>query len=355
LAASVVILSHLSEFSNRYLKLRFTDGLRTGDIGVDIFFVISGVVIALVTIGKFGSRRNAITFIHHRFARIYPVFWIYFILVGVIYLHNPATVNAIGERTPNLFWGFFLIPSPGHPLLIAQAWTLTHEVCFYCIVFLLMLAVPERRVGWCLLGWGALITVAKALSCVFTNPLLSLLASPLNFEFLSGYLLFFIYRHTALHRHAGKVILAASVIWLALITSWSVAAHGLTHWVEQDAWNRVYFWGPFAFLFVWGAMELERNSTRKITKFFVNLGDWSYSIYLSHVVVIHAVGRPLAHRLPHTLPTFLLICAIVLPASIAVGALSYRFMELPLMALLYKRESKRVVAGEPAAVVPAQG
>jgi exopolysaccharide production protein ExoZ len=342
LAALVVILAHLYEFSDRYLKLPFTEGLRLGDIGVDIFFVISGVVISLVTLGKFGSGRNALSFLHHRFARIYPVFWIYFIVVLAVYLQNPSTVNAIAGSTPNLFWGFFLMPSPGHPLLIAQAWTLSHEVCFYCIVFLLMVTVPERIAGWCLLGWGVFMAVAKVLSFSFTNPVLSLLASPLNFEFLSGYLLFSIYRRTTLHRSAGKLILASSLVWLALVTWWSIAAHDLVHWIERDTWTRVYFWGPFAFLFVWGAMELERNRIRKIAKFFEDLGNWSYSIYLSHVLVIHAIGRPLARLLPHTFPTFLIICAATLPASIAVGALSYRFLELPLMALLYKkRDSKR--------------
>jgi exopolysaccharide production protein ExoZ len=341
LAAFVVILAHLSEFSDRYLKLRGVEGLRLGDIGVDLFFVISGVVISLVTVGKFGSPRNALVFAYHRFSRIYPVFWVYFALVAALYLRNPSVVNALAGGRPDFFWGFWLMPSLGHPLLISQAWTLTHEVCFYAVICLLMLAVPERIAGWCLLAWGVLMASTKVFSLNSANPVWGLLAFPLNFEFLSGCLLFHVYRRTSLHPRVGKILLASSLLWLGMVTWWGVWAHGTAHWAELDHWTRAWLWGPFAFLFVWGALELERHSTRLIAKFFEDLGNWSYSIYLSHVLVIHAIGRPIARVLPHTWFTLLIIAALSVPASIAVGALSYRFIERPLMAILYKRKQKR--------------
>ncbi len=77
LAALLVVLAHLHGIETKYCA---TDHLRLfehGALGVDLFFVISGVVIASVTAGKFGSPHNAGIFLYHRLARIYPIFWIY--------------------------------------------------------------------------------------------------------------------------------------------------------------------------------------------------------------------------------------------------------------------------------------
>ncbi len=74
LAALLVVLTHIhgieeTHFTSHHLRL-----FGYADIGVDIFFVISGIVIASVTAEKFGSPRNAAVFLYHRLARIFPSF-----------------------------------------------------------------------------------------------------------------------------------------------------------------------------------------------------------------------------------------------------------------------------------------
>ncbi len=77
LAALLVVLAHLHGIETKYCATDHLYLFEHGALGVDLFFVISGVVIASVATGKFGSPGNAGVFLYHRLARIFPIFWIY--------------------------------------------------------------------------------------------------------------------------------------------------------------------------------------------------------------------------------------------------------------------------------------
>src|ERR1700721_85744 len=77
LAAIFVVLAHLHNVELKYFRTNIMGIFQYGVLGVDLFFVISGIVISAVTVGKFSNRRYARTFLYHRLARIYPVYWIY--------------------------------------------------------------------------------------------------------------------------------------------------------------------------------------------------------------------------------------------------------------------------------------
>ena len=81
-----------------------------GILGVDLFFVISGVVISAVTVGKFSSARNAGTFLYHRFARIYPTYWVYSALVLAAFLYNPLWINAASGHHVDILPSFLFQP-----------------------------------------------------------------------------------------------------------------------------------------------------------------------------------------------------------------------------------------------------
>jgi peptidoglycan/LPS O-acetylase OafA/YrhL len=77
------------------------------------------------------------------------------------------------------------------------------------------------------------------------------------------------------------------------------------------------------------------------------LGDWSYSIYLAHVMIIGAVGRPIA-RIAHGLPFGLLgTYCIILPVVIILGYVSYNWLERPLIDFLYRRPPAQIKPAVP--------
>lgn len=142
LAAMLVVLCHLSSFEQKHFQTKLMAIFNYGNLGVDLFFVISGVVISIVTVGKFGSVQKALVFIYHRLARVYPVFWFYFAIVLAVYLIRPSAFSFGATHQVSLLRSFFLSPYQ-YDNLIGQAWTLSYEVCFYVAFFLLMLLIPS--------------------------------------------------------------------------------------------------------------------------------------------------------------------------------------------------------------------
>ncbi len=120
----------------------FIDG---GYAGVDIFFVISGVIMALVTQDSPRGIRHAGQFVLMRFARIYTGWWpVMAITVGMF-----VWLNALLPQT-NLWSSAFLYFSNSSLHVSSVIWTLMYELYFYLIIGLSLLLV----------NWLGLIGVA---------------------------------------------------------------------------------------------------------------------------------------------------------------------------------------------------
>jgi exopolysaccharide production protein ExoZ len=331
LAALLVVLAHLRGVEAKYCATGHMRLFEHGALGVDLFFVISGVVIASVTSGKSGHPRNAVTFLYHRIARIFPIFWIYNTLS--LLAHHFAGIGESPEQGRfSLLASYLLIPTHA-PIPLLQAWTLSYELYFYLIVFLLLLLVPQRIAPWLLAIWGIAVVALKLHLGFSPDPFIQLLISPAVLEFLAGCLIFHIYRRSRLHKTIGVLLVLISALWLAAIVVYTLHAHpGQPEWIANQPWQRPLLYGTFATLLLLGAMELERTGLIHFLPLLKSIGDWSYSIYLSHVLVLELIGH-LAHRFHATI---LVIDLISLPAVLFVGYLSHIYLERPLMNLLYK-------------------
>jgi exopolysaccharide production protein ExoZ len=329
LAALLVVLAHLHGIENKYTTTDHLTLFEHGALGVDLFFVISGIVIASVTDGKFGRPGRARTFLYHRLARIFPIFWIYTTITFIGRLID-SPPNTTLTHSYNILASYLLIPTH-RPMLLLQGWTLSYELYFYLACFLLLLLTPQRLVPALLVFWGAAIIALKLHIGLSPNPILQLLISPSVLEFLAGCLLYSIYRRSRLHPSIGITLLV-----LALLELTAIVATTNSEAVINGPWLRPILYGSFATLFLLGALELERTSIIRRLPFFEALGDWSYSIYLSHVLVVNLVARLIATFLPGPAAIFL-IAGIGIAAVIFVGYLSYTYLERPLITFLYQR------------------
>jgi peptidoglycan/LPS O-acetylase OafA/YrhL len=323
------VLAHLHGIETKYTASNHLLFSEHGALGVDLFFVISGVVIASATAGKFASPRNAGVFLHHRLARVFPIFWIYTTLT-LIARH----LNRDHLQSFNLLASYLLIPTH-QPMLLLQGWTLSYELYFYLVFFLLLLLVPDRKAPWLLALWGIAVVVLKLNIGLSPSALVQLLITPSVLEFLAGCVLFHIYRRGRLHPFAGIVLLAASVLWLAAIILYTVHIHATPYWIIDHPWRRPLLYGTFSTLFLLGAIEVERTGIIRYLPLLSSIGDWSYSIYLSHALVLALIAHIVVHLLPHS-ASILLIAFIGLPAVLLAGYLSYVYLERPLINLLYK-------------------
>jgi exopolysaccharide production protein ExoZ len=332
----LVVLAHLHGVERKYCTTDHMLPFEHGALGIDLFFVISGIVIASVTTDKFGNTRNAAIFLYHRLARIFPIFWIYTTITLIARSVNPLATATAPEHPVNLVASYLLIPT--HlPMLLLQGWTLSYEFYFYFVFFLLLLLTPQRIAPWLLGLWGIIVVSLKLWIGLSPHAPINVLISPSVLEFLAGCLLFHLYRRSRLHPAAGILIVLAAFLWLAAILIYTSHAHpGQPTWIEDAPWLKIFLYGTFATLLLLGAIELERTALIRYFPLLTSIGDWSYSIYLSHLLVLELIGRLAFRILPHNTNSILIITLISLPTTIAVGYLSHTYLERPLMTRLYK-------------------
>ena len=122
--------------------------LRHGSLGVDVFFVLSGLVIAMSVaddritlryIGRFAVRRSI---------RLDPPYWATLVLATflLILAKKPPTPARVLAHV------VYLQVLTGYQNIVSQFWTLTYEVQFYLVLVVMMLVAQRlgRRVGWTL-------------------------------------------------------------------------------------------------------------------------------------------------------------------------------------------------------------
>jgi exopolysaccharide production protein ExoZ len=297
-AASMVVLSHTTPYM-------------VGAAGVDIFFVISGFIIYRVSQG-----REPIAFLKDRARRILPVYYLFS-------LPWAAFAIAAGIFTlPMAITSATLWPIVGAPMLpvLKSGWTLSFEVLFY-VATAATLAWPKLRralpVLWALSLAGAILT---------GSPVLRFIGNPIIVEFAFGIL---IARMGWRNRRLGAVAMALALTafvamgWMHIDLDSPIAVFDMAlpwRWAE---------WGIPAALLVWGALQFEDLLTARHWRPLEYLGDASYSLYLTNLLV-----TTLIRGLPA--PLLFLIC-------MAVGIVAYRYVERPILSAMRKASPARTI------------
>lgn len=179
-AVLLVVLFHLKAIEKKYggNNTILPDFFDFGIFGVDLFFVISGFIMVVVTKGKFQNTKQAFLFLYHRASRIYPTYWVYSILVLVVLIIRPSLVNNSQGNQTDILASFLLWPSETLPLVMV-GWTLIHEMYFYLGFFIILLMAPEKNVLKALTLWlfGVLLS---NLILQTHNPVIKLIINPLT-------------------------------------------------------------------------------------------------------------------------------------------------------------------------------
>jgi exopolysaccharide production protein ExoZ len=334
-AALLVLTFHVYAVEGKYFGEHVVPGIlgAFGTCGVDLFFVISGFVMTSVTRLQFGSREAAVGFLKRRVMRIYPLYWFYSLIVFAVMLVMPQWVNSSTGHHVEVVRSFLLLPSATLPLLL-QGWTLVYEMFFYVVFAVFLASITERQFTKALILWAA-VTCGLAYLLEtgrISGPSLQIVGDPLVLEFISG--CFCALAWPAMRGARSFVLLAAAAV--SIIVSAAIGRHvgldEIIHW-------RAFYFGVPAFLLVLGAVSMEAHMRVTAPRVLRVLGDASYSLYLSHVLVISAVGRIYARfALDKFGPAIGTLLCIV--TAIVAGFLSYRVVENPLNDLL-KRISKR--------------
>ncbi len=334
MAAYMVLLAHLEDVERKYGQGRLLgEWADLGIWGVDLFFVMSGFVMVMITENSVGSARDAGRFLWSRISRIYPLWWLCLSALVPIWLVKPEYVYGGYQNDINFIKDYLLIPKTESPLL-QTGWTLVHEMYFY-IVFAFLLLVPMsgrsrlKAIGF----WGLIaLSVGLVLNPAKNEaPVLALLTHPMTLEFVVGAGCAFLWR--ASRGAFGLTALIAGA--LALLPCLYIYKYGLVYSVTGGTvsgdWIRVILFLPSAALITYGAAAVELRRGWRASGLPVWLGDWSYSLYLTHMLAVNAFGLVWgAVAVPGLVDNVFGLAGVTLGCTL-VAALCYRFFELPLL------------------------
>jgi exopolysaccharide production protein ExoZ len=244
------------------------DSFYIGAAGVDLFFVISGFVIASVSTG-----RSASEFLLDRASRIFPVFWIALLCWGILSSYSGAAFDL--KQLPI---DLFLVPLlfvDKEPLFYLS-WSLVFEALFYCCAAACIRLNSAKPIF-------ATFGVLMLASAVTGWSYLKWVGSPIIFEFLFGVLIF---RAPKVARVGLPALLLGATL---LVTSPPIERDVFEFF---SALTRVTRWGIPAALIVYGFVTLEHRLTWPIVDRLCWIGMASYSIYLFHPLAAGKVLDP---------------------------------------------------------------
>jgi peptidoglycan/LPS O-acetylase OafA/YrhL len=325
-AALVVVLFHASILSVDYFGGGLYDPWTlVGKAGVDLFFVISGFIMVYTTSATFGQPGSASRFAISRVSRVYPPYWILSALVFAYWLYNPSGVNSkTGGVDPVA--SFLLLPSASLPL-VPVAWTLVYEMFFY-LVFWIIIAIGSRRLLLpALVIWAAACFVNMITGIVSSDDMIrGLTLSPFNLEFIAGALIAYFGG-----RGFGRVFFALGILWFVLLAIWF-------HFTQQadsiPVALRVAWFLPPSVALVYGMVALETVDKQawSSSRLLAWIGDWSYSLYLVHILVLHAVYRVATRKIKvdwSDLQLGLPLAIFAVCLSLVVSYVFYLYVERP--------------------------
>jgi exopolysaccharide production protein ExoZ len=334
LAANLVIFSHLLTIQTKYTGAFLPGFALYGIAGVDLFFVLSGFIMVAVAGTGIGARQ----FLWRRAVRIYPVYWVVSAVVLATSLIEPAWVNSSFQAPTSLWRSFLLVPDSGLPLL-AVGWTLVHEVYFYLVFAVFLSLRIGIRAG--LVGWAVALIVLKILAndTLAGSPLWHVWTSPLTAEFILGAATGVLYQRKSMRggTYAGAVgiaLLAMSIVFLA-------PALSLVENPHLDSLRVILFGVPAALIVYW-LVAREQGLAPVPRGLFVALGDWSYATYLTHILVLSAIGRLIHAFAPPGLTSALLLTVVGVVGANVAGAWICKYFERPSLRTLHRLGATRL-------------
>ena len=316
----------------------------SGAQGVDLFFLLSGYVLALNYTERLGDRLrfvDTVRFLGARIARVWPVYVVTLHLAGVLLILQ----TRFGDHPTVLDLGFlsyvrqlFMVELWNQPYLDnvawdGPAWSISAEWLAYLLfpaLALLLFRLRHRMRGRSLLLLAVVVSLPPALVLVATGHFYTPYSWVLRIlaQFAAGALactaIARLRPSDRVRRIAGYLSVALVVVILALV--WQLFDHPIPGIPDSAGLVNVLFL-PLIVTLAIGTTGIARLLALRP---FVFGGKISYSLYLVHGIVIAAMLALWHHIATHPTGTPLrLLVPAVLAIMFLLAWLLYRYVEEP--------------------------
>lgn len=299
LAAFAVCLQHAIYYACASLGIDFMPYLRVGigGTGVNLFFVISGFVMA-------GCLHQGRRFLWNRVVRVYPAYWL------------AIALSALLLWAPLHGWHFdwpsaLLIPAALNHSYHIPYWTLIYEMGFYVLVGALIATrcSAQAMSRFCVLWLLAVAVVSRYTEISIAEPGVWLWLASHNIFFIAGFLLGL---HYGLLKNLPSLLLSlAGVIGCTL---------GEIFYAISPAGAFMLYAPGLACVVILGVRHLKVGWLER-------LGDASYGIYLLHAPIMATLVAALSGQFSEdTVLLLMLLCFL----SGCVGAAAFGHLEFHL-------------------------
>jgi exopolysaccharide production protein ExoZ len=294
------------------------------NLGVDIFFVISGFVMWNSTSGR---DMTPMEFYTRRFFRVAPLYYVMTILVALVAFLAPNVLRTTVFDWHHLFDSLMFMPSPlpktGEifPVVI-PGWTLNFEMFFY-MIFATCLALPM------------VARLPAMLATIVGLVVVGILFQPqgLYTKFYTSQIMLEFAYGIAIAAIIDKLGRKSIYLWVnALAAAMIIAALSFAHMISGLSHQMTF--GIIALLGVWAVCEIDVRYCVARFDFLKWIGDVSFSIYLLQMATIgagfvlwRAAGLPLGSGA--IVPFTLLVTAM----TFACSYFTFKIIELPMQRL----------------------
>ena len=319
LAAWLVVFHHFMQLfaffnsTDSVSNSAFRTILTHGSIGVDLFFVISGFVIFYAIERK---QVSPFIFIRNGLVRIVPAYWFFTALTALVLVYFPGVVPLTAYAPDFMLKSLLFIPTLnpsgiGFFPLLTVGWTLNYEIVFYMAGFLSLFFSRNASIFVLMFALVSLQLLSGELGGGFV-----FYANSILYEFLFGVLVSIAYRRGWLRWISPP--LASLMIFFSIVIIGS----------SVDVVHDPFRFGLPCAIVLMAVLSLEQYFPNN--GLFKRLGDWSYSTYLCHVLVISFVLRWSQLFKIGLLPSFIVIVALV----VLISFVSYELLERSVLRLV---------------------
>lgn len=298
-----------------------------GVYGVSVFFVLSGLSMAIVYNNFIKDARSSLIFFVRRLFRLLPLLWVAVAIQTFLNFWVGENVDIIQILLNiTLFFGFF---EPDAAINLG-AWSIGNEAVYYALTpLLIMLYAKNKLMGNLAVAISILIALYFAFYLINLNSAYeeqwSTYQNPFNnlFLYACGIALYYNFHNVNLARFAPIIILLA---FLTLVY-YPVAGDQLL--IITDI-NRVIL--SFASVaLTLGFYKIDIKLPSALSTLLAKLGEATYGVYLLHPIVFVFVNQVFEQPL---------LCVIITSlATIVIANFSYKFYEKPFIKL-----GKRITA-----------